>query len=133
MSSEIEVPPVLSLADGLVGLPETATLDVYPVAGGQFVELVDRARPALGWLAAAAEDVRPGMTGALRAAGRVGPEEVLLVLLASHGEPPIVTANLAGPIAIAPDGAARQLVLEDPAYEVRTRLGRLTPVAASKG
>ena len=133
MSSEIEVPPVLTLADGLVGLPDSKTLDVLPIAGGDFVELIDHREPALGWLAAAAEDVRPGMTRALRAGGRIDAEEVLLVLLASHGEPAVVTANLAGPIAVAPDGAARQLVLEDSKYELRARLPRLAPAPAANG
>jgi len=125
MSSDTTVPPVLSLADGMVGMPDTRTLEVEPIAGGEFVELIDRDEPALGWLAAAAEDVRPGMTAALRAVGRVGADEVLLVLLASHGDPAVVTANLAGPLAVAPDGAARQLVLEEPGYDVRARLTSL--------
>jgi flagellar assembly factor FliW len=42
------------------------------------------------------------------------------VLLAVHGEPPKVTANLAGPLAIDFDGlCGRQLVLEDPGYGLR--------------
>jgi hypothetical protein len=129
MSSEVSVPPVLSLADGMVGMPDTKSLEVVPIAGGDFVELIDRDEPALGWLAAAADDVRPGMTASLRAGGRVEADEILLVLLASHGEPAVVTANLAGPIAVAPDGSARQLVLEDPGYEVRARLSRLAPAS----
>lgn len=129
MSSDVSVPSVLWLTDGLVGLPECHTLDVQPIAGASFVELIDRDEPRLGWLAAAADDVRPGMTETLRATGRVEPDEVLLVLLASHGEPAIVTANLAGPVAVRPDGTARQLVLEDPAYDVRARLSRLAPAA----
>lgn len=133
MSSEIVVPPVLSFEVGLVGLPDTHTVDVLPIAGAAFVELVDRDEPMLGWLAAAAEDVRPGMTETLRATGRIDPEEVLLVLLASHGEPPAVTANLAGPVAVLPSGAARQLVLEDPAYEVRARLPSLAPSLRAGG
>ncbi len=132
MSSEVSVPPVLSLADGMVGMPDTRSLEVVPIGGGDFVELIDRDEPALGWLAAAADDVRPGMTAALRAGDRVEADEILLVLLASHGEPAVVTANLAGPIAVAPDGSARQLVLEDPGYEVRAQLSRLAP-ASSQG
>ena len=131
MSSEILLPPVLTLPEGLVGLPNVRELDVLPVAGGAFVELVVRAEPGLGWLAAAADDVRPGMTDALVASGRIAPDEALVVLLASHGEPAVVTANLAGPIAVGPAGFGRQLVLEDPAYEIRARLGRLAPAPAS--
>lgn len=126
MSSDIVVPSVLSLPDGLVGLPDVHTLDVQPIAGATFVELVDRDEPVMGWLAAAADDARPGMSDALRAVGRIEADEVLLVLL-GRLEPKVVTANLAGPIAVRPDGTARQLVLEDPAYEVHARLTRLGP------
>jgi len=128
MSSDILIPPVLTLPDGMVGLPEVHTLDTVPIAAGQFLELVARDQPGLGWLAAAAEDIRPGMTDALRAAGRIDTDEVLLVLLASHGDPAVVTANLAGPLVVDTEGCTRQLVLEDPQYELRARVGRLTPV-----
>jgi len=131
MSSDIEIPPALTLAEGLVGMPDSKSLDVLPIADGDFVELIDRDEPALGWLAAAADDVRPGMTASLRKAGRLLDGEVLLVLLSSHGDPPVVTANLAGPIAVAPDGAARQLVLEGPGYELRARMSRLAPSPAN--
>jgi hypothetical protein len=131
MSSEIEIPPILTLPDGLVGLPLTKVLRVTPFADGAFVELEDPAEPGLGWFAAAAEDVRPGMTEELRRIGRIKSDEVLLVLLGGHGDPPVFTANLAGPVAIAPDGAARQLVLEGAAYQLRAHLGRLDPIAAN--
>jgi len=104
-----------------------------PIAGGEFVELVASGEPGLGWLAASAEDVRPGMTAALRAGGHVQNDATLLVLLASHGSPAVVTANLAGPIAVDPEGTARQLVIEDPAYELRVRIGRLAPTPAAQG
>jgi hypothetical protein len=127
MSCDIVVPQVLVLAEGLVGLPEVHILDTVPIAGGQFVELVDPENPSIGWLAASADDVRPGMSETLRATGRIDDDDVLLVLLASHGDPAVVTANLAGPLAIAPDGRTRQLVLEDPAYELRARFSRPAP------
>jgi hypothetical protein len=133
MSSDIEIPPLLILEQGLVGLPEVHALDAVPIAGGDFVELLSREIPGLGWLATAAEDVRGGMTAALHAAGRIADGEVLLVLLASHGEPPMVTANLAGPIAVAPGGTARQLVIEDPLYELRAPMGRLAPRPVHQG
>jgi hypothetical protein len=113
----------------MIGLPDVRELQATTIAGGQFVELVARDVPGLGWLAASAEDVRPGMTAALRAIGRLDQDELLLTLLASHGEPAVVTANLAGPIAVQPDGSARQLVLEVPGYEVRAPVGHLTPSA----
>jgi hypothetical protein len=127
MSSDIYVPPILTFPEGLVGLPDVRLLETVPIAGGQFVELLDPEDPALGWLAASAEDVRPGMSATLRATGRMGADDVLLVLLASHGDPAVVTANLAGPVVVAPDGEAHQLVLEDPSFELRARLGRLAP------
>jgi hypothetical protein len=127
MSSDIFVPPVLTLPQGLVGLPDVRTLETVPIAGGQFVELLDPDDRSLGWLAAAAEDVRPGMTATLRATGRLGDDDVLLVLLASHGDPAVVTANLTGPLVVAPDGETHQMVLEDPSFELRARIGRLAP------
>jgi len=130
MSSDILVPSVLTLPDGLAGLPDLDLLDTIPVAGGQFVELVARGEPTLGWLAAAAEDVRPGMTASLRATGRIGEDEVLLVLLSSHGDPAVVTANLLGPLAVRPDGETRQLILDGPQPDVRARLGRPMPAPA---
>jgi flagellar assembly factor FliW len=129
MSSEITVPALLTLEAGLVGLPDTRSLEVEAVQGGVVVELTDPAMPGLGWLAVDAEDVRPGMTAALQAAGRIAADEVLLVLLSSP-QPEVVTANLAGPIAVAPDGTARQLVLEDPEYSVRARI---SPPTSSAG
>jgi hypothetical protein len=131
MSSDIQIPVTLVLAQGMAGLPHVQTLDTELLADGLFVDLLAREEPGLGWLAASAEDVRPGMTETLRAGGRISETEVLLVLLASHGDPPEVTANLAGPLAVAPDGTARQLILEDPTYEVRARVGRLVPLPAA--
>jgi hypothetical protein len=133
MSSEVLVPPVLTLPEGLVGLPDVRCLDAVPIAGGQFVELLSRDVPGLGWLAAAADDIRSGMTDRLRENGRVQEDEVLLVFLASHGDPAVVTANLAGPLAVASDGAARQLVLEDSRYELRASMGRLAPHPVERG
>lgn len=127
MSSDIEIPSVLTFDEGLVGLPDTHTVKAQPMVEGGYVDLSDVDEPGLGWLAASADDVRPGMTDEVRADGRITADEVLLVLLSGHGDPPLVTANLAGPIAVAPDGRARQLVLEDPVYELRARLGRLAP------
>jgi hypothetical protein len=130
MSSDILVPAVLTLPSGLVGLPTVHVVDSLPVAGGQFVELIARDEPTLGWLAASADDVRPGMTATLRATGRLEDDEVLLVLLSSHGDPAVVTANLLGPLAVGPDGTTRQLVLDGPPPDVRARVGRLGEGAA---
>ena len=46
--------------------------------------------------------------------------EWVLAILAVHGEPPAVTANLAGPLVLDMDKAtARQLVLEDPEFPLQ--------------
>jgi flagellar assembly factor FliW len=131
MRSDIAIPSLLTLPAGLVGLPRTHTLEVTPIAGGAFVELEDRDERGLGWLAVSAEDVRSGYSQALVAGGLLEPDEVVLVLLASHGDQTI-TANLAGPLAVGPDGQTRQLVLESPEYGVREPVARLTP-SAGKG
>jgi hypothetical protein len=132
MSSDVVIPSLLRLPDGLIGIPDLRFLDAVPIAGGQFLELLARDEPGLGWLAASAEDVRPGMTATLRATGRVEPDEILIVLLASHGDPAVVTANLAGPLAVSADGDTRQIVLEEPSFELRARLGRLAPVPVER-
>lgn len=125
MSSDIVVPSALTFAEGLVGLPDLVSFEVRPLGSGELVELVSGEDASFGVVAASAEDLRPGMTAALVERGAVDGSEVLLVLLAVHGEPAVVTANLAGPIAVGPDGAARQLVLEDPAFPLRVPLGVL--------
>ena len=44
----------------------------------------------------------------------------MLAILAVHGEPPAVTANLAGPLVIDMQKAtARQLVVEDPEFPLQ--------------
>jgi hypothetical protein len=132
MSSDTLVPPILHLPDGLVGLPELGTLEVVPVAGGLVLELIAPDVPGLGWVVAAADDVQPGMTDRLRTDARIAPDEVVLVLLSSGAAAGVVTANLAGPLVVAPDGTARQLILEDPAFGIRVPVG-LLPARASDG
>lgn len=110
--------------DGLVGLPDLVGFTMAKVPDTAFFELQSRDEPAFGVVLARADDVRPGMSDALNARGLVATTDDLLVILAVHGEPPSVTANLAGPIVLGADGRARQLVLEDPDYPLRA------PVAA---
>lgn len=111
MSSEIVIPAELILPKGLVGMPGVRLLDVAPV-DETVVELVDPVEPGFGFFAAAGEDVRPGLTADLAQAGHAGPGDAVLVLLSITGTPASITANLAGPIVVAPDGTARQVVLE---------------------
>ncbi len=115
---------MLTFPDGLVGLPALVRYELAPVPETDLLELISLDDPAMGFIAARAEDVRPGMTGDLQGRGLVASAESLLVLLAVHGEPPTVTANLAGPLAIDFDEhIGRQLVLEDSAYGLRESIG----------
>lgn len=118
------LPPRLELPDGLVGLPALRSFDVRPIEPSGLIELVSLDDPDFGFAAAPAEAVREGYTTALVASGFAGADATVLVLLAVHGDPPVVTANLAGPLVLSPDGTGRQLVLEGPAFPLRE------PVAA---
>jgi flagellar assembly factor FliW len=123
-SAEIVLPDVLDLPDGLVGLPEVRRLAVRALDDTPFVMLEDE---GAGFAAAAAlaDDVRPGITAALVDDGTVGPGRLVLVLLAAHGDPPQVTANLAGPLVLDPlTGSTTQLVLEGDAYPLRAPVGQ---------
>jgi hypothetical protein len=76
--------------------------------------------PTMGFIAASADSVKPGTTDLLRRRGLIGEGEWVLAILAVHGEPPAVTANLAGPLVVDVDSAtARQLVLEDPEFPLQ--------------
>src|SRR5512143_2924392 len=92
------LPTRIELAEGLVGLPAARSFELRPVPSGGIVELVSLDDPELGFVAAPADAVREGYTTELVAAGFSGPDSAVLVLLAIHGDPPAVTANLAGPV-----------------------------------
>ena len=86
-------------------------------------ELISSDDPEMGFIATAADNVKPGITDRLRERGLVGDDEWVLALLAVHGDPPAVTANLAGPLVInLTDATARQLVLEDPEFPLQAPL-----------
>lgn len=124
MTSSIAVPPTrLELADGLVGLPAARSFEVRPVPSGELIELVSLDDPDLGFVAAPADTVRAGYTSELVTAGFAAADTAVLVLLAVHGDPPMVTANLAGPLVVAPDGTGRQLVLEGTQFPLHERVG----------
>jgi flagellar assembly factor FliW len=112
----------LTLPDGLVGLPALVRFTIRPVDGG-IVELQSLDEPDFGLLAIAGELVRPGLGALLAARGLAAPADEVLVLLSIHGEPPAVTANLAGPIVVSGDGTGRQVVVEDPDLSVRAPVG----------
>jgi hypothetical protein len=109
----------LVFAGGLVGLPALVNFSVRAVDGA-VVELVSIEEPDFGLLAVAGDLVRPGLGALLVGRDLAGPDDEILVVLSIHGDPPAVTANLAGPIVVATDGTARQIVVEDPSLSVRT-------------
>jgi len=119
-----DVPATLTFPDGLVGFPHLHGFTLAEVEGTAFVELRSDDDAELGFVAASADDIRPGMTGELVGRGLVASGSVVLVLLSVHGDPPEATANLAGPIVVEPGTAtARQLVLEDATYPLRAPIG----------
>ena len=106
--------------DGLVGLPALVRHRLSAVPETALYELVSDDDPAIGFIAATADSVRPGTTDRLRERGLIAEGEWVLAILAVHGEPPAITANLAGPVVIDMEKAtARQLVIEDPEFPLQ--------------
>lgn len=126
MVQPVPEPTEIVFPEGLVGLPNLIHHQLRLIPDTELFELVSLDDPAMGFVAARADGVRPGMTEALRARQLINDAETLIVLLAVHGEPATVTANLAGPVAIDAEGAtARQLVLEDPEFSLREPVAEL--------
>jgi flagellar assembly factor FliW len=109
----------ITFPSGLIGLPALVHHRLTPVPETPLFELVSTDDPDFGFIGAPAEEVHAGMTADLRSRGLVRHDEELFVLLSVHGEPAVITANLAGPLAIDAEGTARQLVLEDAEYPLR--------------
>ena len=106
--------------DGLVGLPDLVRHRFSAVPDSALYEFASEDDPTMGFIAASADSVKPGTTDLLRRRGLIGEGEWVLAILAVHGEPPAVTANLAGPLVVDVDSAtARQLVLEDPEFPLQ--------------
>ncbi len=106
--------------DGLVGLPALVRLRLSAVPDTALYELVSSDDPTMGFIAASADNVKPGTTDLLCARGLISQGEWVLAILAVHGEPPAITANLAGPLVVDMTSAtARQLVLEDPEFPLQ--------------
>jgi flagellar assembly factor FliW len=106
--------------DGLVGLPELTRHRLSSVPDSALFELVSDDDPSMGFIATPADSVKPGTTARLRERGLIAEGEWVLAILAVHGEPPAVTANLAGPLIVDMENAtARQLVLEDPEFPLQ--------------
>jgi flagellar assembly factor FliW len=116
-------PAVLTLPEGLVGLPDAQRFRVEPLDGGPLLTLDALDELPLSFVAAPLELVDAAALARLDERGVIPPGGRVLVLLSVHGDPPVLTANLAGPILIEADGAtARQVVLEDPAFPLRAPL-----------
>lgn len=116
------LPHRILLPSGLVGLPGLRRFELRRLAGIGLLELACRDEPGFAVLAAPLAEIAPDRLERLRERGLVEPEEGVLVLLAAHGDPPSVTANLAGPIVVGRSGRGRQLVVEDPAFPLRAPL-----------
>lgn len=118
-SEDISVSQALAVSeivfpDGLVGLPTLVRHRLSAIPETALYEMVSSDDPTMGFIAAAADNVKPGTTDRLRARGLVNEDEWVLAILAVHGEPATITANLAGPLVVDMTTAtARQLVLED--------------------
>jgi flagellar assembly factor FliW len=111
--------------DGLVGLPALVNHRLTAVPDTALYEIVSNDDPAIGFIAATADNVKPGTTDLLRERGLVGEGEWVLAILAVHGEPPSITANLAGPLVIDVGKAtARQLVIEDPEFPLQAPVSK---------
>ena len=106
--------------EGLVGLPGLTRHRLSPVPDSALFELVSNDDPTIGFIAASADSIKPGISDQLRERGLVNEGEWVLAILAVHGDPPLVTANLAGPIVVDMESAtARQLVVEDPEFPLQ--------------
>jgi flagellar assembly factor FliW len=106
--------------DGLVGLPQLTRHRLSAVPETALYEIVSDDDPKFGFIAATADNVKAGTTDRLRDRGLIGEGEWVLAILAVHGDPPAVTANLAGPLVIDMKKAiARQLVIEDPEFPLQ--------------
>jgi flagellar assembly factor FliW len=120
---EESAPTVLAFPHGLVGLPDLHRFELAPVADTALFQLASLDDPDIGFVVARADDVRAGTADVLRERGLMTATDALLALLSIHGDPPVVTANLAGPVVVDLESAtARQLVLEDPAFPLRAPL-----------
>jgi flagellar assembly factor FliW len=110
----------LVFPDGLVGLPNLVRHQFSAVPDTVFYEFASDDDPTMGFIAAPADSVKPGATELLRQRGLVSEGEWVLAILAVHGDPPAVTANLAGPLVIDMGSAtARQLIVEDPEFPLQ--------------
>ena len=114
---------ILEFPLGFVGLPDETgfTLRSDPTSG---VAALCSTRPGgLEFYAVPVDRARPGLRTVLVDAGHASADDLVLVLLSVHGDPPVLTANLAGPIIVdVRAGIGRQLVLEGDDFPLRAPL-----------
>jgi len=119
-TSALPPPAEIVFPEGLVGLPGLVHHGLSVVPDSALYELASRDNPTFGVIAAVADRIKSGFTKKLRERGLINEGEWVLAILAVHGEPPAVTANLAGPLVLDMKNAtARQLVLEDPEFRLQ--------------
>ena len=118
--SQVPAAAAIVFPDGLVGLPALVRHRISAVPDTALYEIVSEDDPKIGFIAVPVDNVKPGTCDRLRDRGLIGDGEWVLAILAVHGEPPAITANLAGPLVIDMDKAtARQLVVEDPEFPLQ--------------
>ena len=118
--SQATAAAVIVFPEGLVGLPALVRHRLSAVPETALFEIVSDDDPTMGFIAAPADSVKPGTSDRLRERGLVGEGEWVLAILAVHGDPPTITANLAGPVVIDMGKAiARQLIIEDPEFPLQ--------------
>jgi hypothetical protein len=118
--SQVPAAAAIVFPDGLVGLPALVRHRISAVPDTALYEIVSEDDPKIGFIAVPVDNVKPGTCDRLRERGLITDGEWVLAILAVHGEPPAITANLAGPLVIDMDKAtARQLVVEDPEFPLQ--------------
>jgi flagellar assembly factor FliW len=118
--SQVPAAAAIVFPDGLVGLPALVRHRLSAVPETALYEILSDDDPEMGFIAAPADNVKPGTSNRLRDRGLITEGEWVLAILAVHGDPPAITANLAGPVVIDMEKAtARQLIIEDPEFPLQ--------------
>ena len=121
--SQVPAAAAIVFPDGLVGLPALVRHRISAVPDTALYEIVSEDDPKIGFIAVPVDNVKPGTYDRLRDRGLIADGEWVLAILAVHGEPPAITANLAGPLVIdMANATARQLVVEDPEFPLQVPL-----------
>ena len=115
----LDLPAELHFPHGLVGLPDLHRFSLGTLDDTPFLLLDSLDDSVFGFIVAPADLARHGYAGQVRDQGMATGEDIVLVVLAVHGTPPVMTANLAGPIVVDLAGTATQVVLEGDAFPLR--------------